>query len=55
MVDEILLNEPKKLSDVNHEAPEVLENDYNKNDLYQVKNMSLDETKEKIDWRKRVL
>ena len=44
-VDDILLNETKKVSAVNHEAPESLENDYYENDLYQVENMSLDETK----------
>ena len=41
--------ESKKVSAVNHEAPELLESDYDKNDLYQVENMSLDETKEKIE------
>ena len=44
-MDDILLNETKKVSAVNHEAPESLENDYYENDLYQVENMSLDETK----------
>ena len=39
----------KKVSTVNHEAPEFLEIDYNENDLYQVENMSIDETKEKIE------
>ena len=53
-VDEILFNETKKVSAVNHEAPDFLEMDYDENDLYQMENMSLDETKEKIDWRKRV-
>ena len=48
MVDEILLNETRKVGAVNHEAPNVLENDYNKNELYQVENMSLDKTKEKL-------
>ena len=48
MVDGILLNETKKLSAVNHEAPEFLENDYNDNDLYEVENKSLDETKAKL-------
>ena len=47
--------ESKKVSAVNHEAPELLESDYDKNDLYQVENMSLDETKEKIEWRKIAL
>ena len=47
MADEILLNEPKRVSAVNHESPEFLENDYNENDLYQVENIIPDETKEK--------
>ena len=33
---------------MNHEAPEFIESDYDANDLYQVENMSLDETKVKI-------
>ena len=37
------------MSDVNHEAPEFLESDYYENDLCQVENMSLGETKEKIE------
>ena len=41
--------ESKKVSDVNHEAPEFLENYYDENNLYQVENISLDETKEKIE------
>ena len=45
-MDEILLNETKKVSAVNHKAPYILENDYDENDLYQMENMSLDETKE---------
>ena len=49
VVDEILLNETKKVSAVNHEAPYFLENDYDENDLYQMENMILDETKEEID------
>ena len=47
MVDEILMNETKKISSLNHEALEFSENDYDENDLYQVENLSLDETKEK--------
>ena len=39
----------KKVSAVNHEEPEFWENGYDDKDLYQVENMSLDETKEKID------
>ena len=35
-VDKILLNKPPKVSAVNHEASEFLENNYYKNDLYQV-------------------
>ena len=44
-----------KISAVNHEAPGFLESDYDENDLYQVENMSLDETKEKIERCKRAL
>ena len=42
------MNEYKKVSAVNHEAPELLESDYDDNDLYQVRYTSLYETKEKI-------
>ena len=38
------MNEPKKVSAVNNEAPECLENDYDDNDLYQGENMSFEET-----------
>ena len=46
MVDEILLNETQKIIATNHEAPEILDSDYDKNDLYQVDKMK------KIDWLK---
>ena len=36
VLDDILLNELKKVSAVNHNAPEFLENDYGENDLYLV-------------------
>ena len=49
MVDELCIVESKQVRAVNHEAPECLESDYHENDLYQVENMSLDETKEKIE------
>ena len=49
MVDEIQMTEPKKVIAVNHEAPYLLKSYYNENDLYQVVNMSLDETKEKLN------
>ena len=49
-MDEILLNETKKVSAVNHEAPELLGNNYDENDLYQVENISLDESKEKLTY-----
>ena len=45
MVDDIQMDESKKVSAVNHNAPEFLENDYGENDLYLVENLSLDETK----------
>ena len=48
---EILLTQ--KVSAENHEAPEFLESDYDANYLYQVDHMSLEETKEKLDWCKR--
>ena len=35
------------------EAPEFLESGYDENELYQVENMILEETKEKLEWRKR--
>ena len=43
------MTESKKVSALNHEAPYLLESYYNENDLYQVVNMSLDETKEKLN------
>ena len=49
MVDELHIVESKKVRAVNHEAPEFLENDYDENNLYQVENMILGETKEKIE------
>ena len=51
MVYEILLNELKKLSAAK-EAPELLDSDYDNNDLYHIDKMSLEETKEKLEWRK---
>ena len=54
-MDEIQMTEPKQLSSVNHEAPEFLESYYDENNLYQLYNMSLVDTKEKIDWPKRAL
>ena len=48
-MDELRIIESKKLSAVNHEAPGLLESDYDENYLYQVENMSLDETKEKLE------
>ena len=44
MVDEILLNETQKVSAA-REAPEILDSDYDENDLYQVEKMCLEETK----------
>ena len=41
------MNEPKKVSAVNHKAPKFLENKYAEKNLYQAENMSLDDTKEK--------
>ena len=55
VVDELHMVESRKVIAIDHEAPEFLESDYDTNDLYQVENISLDETKEKMEWRKRVL
>ena len=49
MVDELHMVEFKKVSAVNHEAPEFFDSDYYDNDPYQVENMSLDETKETLN------
>ena len=43
------MTEFKKVSDVNHGAPYFLGSYYDENDLYQVENMSPDETKEKLN------
>ena len=48
-MDEILQNETQKVGATNHEEPEFLYCDYNANYLYQVGNMSLEDTKEKVD------
>ena len=45
MVNELHMVESKNLSSVNHEAPEFLEIYYDANNLYQVENMSIDDTK----------
>ena len=55
MVDEIRIIESKKVSAINNEAPELLESDYDENDLDEVENMSLDETKEKNELRKSLI
>ena len=55
MVDEIRIIESKKVSAINNEAPEFLESEYNENDLDEVENMSLDETKEKNELRKSLI
>ena len=54
-MNKILLNVPKTLSDVNHDAPELLESDYDANTLYSVGNMSLDYTIEHNYQLKRAL
>ena len=51
-LDEILLTENQKVSAA-REAPEFLDSDYDENYLYQVDKMSLEDTKEKLDWIKR--
>ena len=35
------------------EGPKILESNYDENNLHQVENMNLEETKEKPDWCKR--
>ena len=52
MVDEIILHETQKLSAVK-EAPEFLESGYDENEVYPFENMRLEDTKEKLEWRKR--
>ena len=49
MVDEIHMFGSKKVSAVSHEAPEFFGYNYNANNLYQVENMSLNETKDKME------
>ena len=49
---EILLHENKKVSAVK-EAHENGGSDFDENKLYQIDNMSLGGTKEKLEWRKR--
>ena len=51
-MDESLLNGTQKLSATDHEASKFLDFDYNANGLYQVDKMSLEETKEILDWSK---
>ena len=48
VVDEILLNQTKKVSSA-REAQEFLDSDYDDDYLYQIENMSLKETKEKLE------
>ena len=50
-MDEILLTQ--KLSATNHETPEFLESDYYVKDLYQFYKISIEETKENLEWRTR--
>ena len=51
-MDEILLNKTQKVSATNHEAPEFMDSGYNANNVYQVDKISLEDTKEKLDWCK---
>ena len=52
-MDEILLNETQKVSAKNHEVTNFLDSDYDAKYLYQVDKMSLEDTKDKLDLRKR--
>ena len=51
LVDEILLHETQKVSDAKG-APEFLDSDFDQNNLYRVEKMSLEDTKEKLEWYK---
>ena len=51
-MDEIIIDETQKVSAAK-ESPGFLESNYGETELYQVENMSLEETKEKLKWRKR--
>ena len=47
-MDDILLHETQKVNAMK-ELPKILESDYDEKKLYQVKNMSLEETKENLN------
>ena len=47
-MDEIIINETKKVSAANHEAPEFLDSNYEANDLYQVDKTTIEETRENL-------
>ena len=51
-MDKILLTQEVNVT--NNEAPEFLDSDYDANNLYKVDEISLEETKENLDWRKHV-
>ena len=51
MVDEILLHKTQKLNAA-REAPEFWDSGYYENKLYQVERMSIEDTKENIEWIK---
>ena len=48
----MLLNKTQEVSTTDHETPEFLDCYYNASDFYQVDNMSLEETKKRLDWCK---
>ena len=50
-MDEIILNETQTVS-VAREAPSFMDSDCDENELYQVEKMSLEETREKLEWNK---
>ena len=50
-MDGILLTQI--VSATNHEAPGFMDSDYHANDLYKVEKLSLEDTKENLDCRKR--
>ena len=54
MVYEIILHETQKVSAAK-EAPDFSESGYDENELNQVEKMSLEDTREKLECRKRAL
>ena len=51
MAEEIILHKENKVS-AEYEAHDNIKYDIDENDLYQIDNMSFDEKRENIEWRK---